>query len=324
MFNELPGFFDRNFIVGFFLPSLVFVLVGFGLMVGFGVEPKLTQIIGDDLYKGATIIGVISLIISVFLLALNFNIFRFFEGYGKYNPLKLLSIVQEKKFLRMKEKLQQLEEAQDQAESVRDDETTAKLDAQRIYLYQYAADRYPTESSRILPTAFGNAVRAFEDYSETMYGLDVIVSWVRLLAVIPADFREMMNSARAQLDMWLNFRLLSYVLIIVYLITAFSAGQFRMIWFPPVILGFAFFASVRATEAAFLYGDFVKSSYDLYIPDLRDQLRLRETDSIEAERKLWSEFSQQIIYHDEKYVIQRVTGDKASKENNKNAGADEG
>jgi hypothetical protein len=133
----------------------------------------------------------------------------------------------------------------------------------------------------------------------------------------------MMNSARAELDMWLNFHLLSYVLIIIYLMTAFSAGQFRIAWFPLTALGFAFFASTRATRAAFMYGDFVKASYDLYLPDLRDQIRLPETETVEAERELWRKFTRQVYYHNEKNVLQRVSRDKDSKENNKKAAASE-
>jgi hypothetical protein len=153
MFNELPGFFDRNFIVAFFLPSLVFVLAGFGLMSGFDVNPKLTAVISEDLYKGATIIGVTSLIISVFLLSLNYSIFRFFEGYGKYNPLKLLRPLHTRKFFKIEEEKNQLNRARREARLINDDEALGKIRAQRNELFQYAADRYPSKERA--PTSDG-------------------------------------------------------------------------------------------------------------------------------------------------------------------------
>jgi hypothetical protein len=313
MFNELPGFFDRNFIVAFFLPALVFVLVSFGLMFGFDIAPKLTAIISEDLYKGATIIGAIALIISVFLLSLNFSVLRLFEGYGKYNPLQLLKFTQKQNFFRMKEKILRLNTARNEAEALRNDDELAEINRQRNELYRYSAEHYPPKPTRVLSTAFGNAVRAFEEYSEEMYGSDAVVTWVRLLGVIPKDFREMTSSARAEVDMWMNFRLLSYVLIIVYLIMAFSVGGFRLIWFPIATLVFSYFASFRATKAAVLWGDFIKSSYDLYLPDLRDQIRLPETETIEEEKQLWIKFTRQILYHNKKHVLQRVSRAEAAK-----------
>ena len=310
MFSELPGFFDRNFIVAYFLPSLLFVLSAYWLMGEFGVEPKLVKIIGDDLYKEATLLGIISLIAAVFLLSINFQVFRFFEGYGKYNPLIFLQGFHERKFQRLEEKKYLLNEELRIARLAGDDDEIDRINARRIHYFSYAADNYPPKRSRLLPTAFGNAVRAFEEYSETMYGLDSIVSWVRLLAMIPKDFREMMNSVRAELDMWMNFRLLSYVLFVSYIILAVGTGQWKAVWFLPVIALFARIAAKRLTVSAIHYGDFVKSSYDLYLPDLRDQIRLPETETIEEEKNLWKKFTRQVTYHNPEQVLQRISKDK--------------
>lgn len=310
MFSELPGFFDRNFIVAYFLPSLLFVLSAYWLLGEFGVEPDIVKIIGDDLYKEATLLGIISLIAAVFLLSINFQVFRFFEGYGKYNPLIFLQKFHERKFQRLEEKKHLLNEELRIARAAGDDDEIDRINAQRIHYFSYAADNYPPKKSRLLPTAFGNAVRAFEEYSETMYGLDSIVSWVRLLAMIPKDFREMMNSVRAELDMWMNFRLLGYVLFVCYLILAVGTGQWKAVWFLPVIVLFARIASKRLTVSAIHYGDFVKSSYDLYLPDLRDQIRLPETETIEDEKNLWKKFTRQVTYHNPEQVLQRVSKDK--------------
>ncbi len=59
------------------------------------------------------------------------------------------------------------------------------------------------------------------------------------------------------------------------------------------------------------------------LPDLRDQIRLPETKTIEAERELWNNFARQVIYHNKKYALQRVPGNKASKTAKKNSIASE-
>ena len=323
MFNQLSGFFDRNFIVAYLFPALIFVLAGFALLNNFNLDPKLKEIISDDLYKGATIVGVVSLIIAVFLQSLNFKFIRLFEGYGKFNPLRLLQRIYDYKFFKIEEKKIRLKNDQDKAKSLGNSNLAGEIQKQRNQLHRYSAEHYPPKYSRVLPTAFGNAIRAFEDYSEEMYGVDAIVSWVRLLAVIPKDFRDMTSSARAQVDLWVNFRLLSYILIIVYGVMVSCTGQLRIAGFPVAVLVFAYFASVRSVGAAVLWGDFVKSSYDLYLPDLRDQIRLRETDTVEEEIQLWNKFSRQVIYHSKKNVLQRVSGKKDSKNDKKNSAASE-
>jgi hypothetical protein len=55
-----------------------------------------------------------------------------------------------------------------------------------------------------LPTRFGNAIRSFEVYSRIIYGLEAIDGWPRLLAVIPADYRQAIDDAKAQVDFWVN------------------------------------------------------------------------------------------------------------------------
>lgn len=322
-FNELPGFFDRNFIVAYFLPALIFVMVGFALMVNFDIAPALREIISSDLYKGATIIGVISWIIAVLLLSLNFNLIRFFEGYGKYNPLKILRPVYVHKLFRIEEKKVRLKDAKTRAEASENFVEAADIQVRRNELHRYAAEHFPPKRSRVLSTAFGNAVRAFEDYSETMYGIDAIISWVRLLAVIPKDFREMLNSARAQVDMWINFWGLAYFLIAAYFFIIFFTGQIKMIWFPVVVAGAAYLASKRAVGAAILWGDFVKSSYDLYLPDLKDQIRLPETKTAEQEKILWKNFAIQVIYHSEDHVLKRVSNKKSADGSKEKSASDE-
>src|SRR5262249_42215615 len=59
---------------------------------------------------------------------------------------------------------------------------------------------YPTSEMEILPTKFGNAIRAFEVYPRNVYGVDSISVWLRLTSVIPRDFQNAVNDARTQVD----------------------------------------------------------------------------------------------------------------------------
>ena len=310
MFSELPNFFDRNFIIAFFFPSVIFVIVGLELLISFDVEPNIIKTISDDIFKGATAIGVISFAISISLLSLKFSVLRFFEGYGKFNPLRLLRNFHYKKFDLINKTKQELKSEKLTAESKSDSEKVDEIQNQRNALYKHAAEHYPKKRNRVLPTLFGNTIRAFEEYSEEMYGLDAIISWVRLLAVIPKDFREMINSAKSQVDLWLNLQLLSIILLIAYLVLVFINWEFKILWFPLSLIGFAYFASRKSISSAVMWGDFVKSSYDLFLPNLREQIKLPETQNVEEERQIWNKFARQVIYHSQKNVSRRVQGKK--------------
>jgi hypothetical protein len=305
MFSGLPNLFDRNFIIAFFLPALIFILASFGLIVVFDIQPYLTSKITEDIYKGATSIGLTSWICAVFLLALNFEILRLFEGYGHFNPLRLLQWIQRKKFFQLQREKFQVEKDVDIVEEIGDEEKFSDFVGQKIKIYLKAVERFPSREKRLLPTAFGNAIRAFEDYPEDIYGLDAVVSWVRLLGVIPKDFRELINTARCVTDFWMNLVLISYLIIIEYAIIVLSTGQIRVIWAPLLMLGFAFFASRRTVLAAVMWGDFVKSSYDLYLPDLRDKLQLPVKKTTEEEKALWNEMARQFLYHQAANIVRQ-------------------
>ena len=79
--------------------------------------------------------------------------------------------------------------------------------------------QFPDEEAWLLPTSFGNTIRAFEVYPRVMYGLDAIPGWLRILAVIPKDYRESVDNAKAQVDFWLNLWFLSILMIFEYVLT---------------------------------------------------------------------------------------------------------
>ena len=56
----------------------------------------------------------------------------------------------------------------------------------------------------LLPTSFGNIIRVIEIYPRVMYGFESIEGWARLLAVIPTDYRNLINAAKSDIDFWIN------------------------------------------------------------------------------------------------------------------------
>lgn len=145
-------------------------------------------------------------------------------------------------------------------------------------------------------TAFGNTIRAFEVYSRVMYGLESIQGWARLLAVIPKDYRELVDETAMQMNFWVNLWAVSILLIAEYAGVAVYTGELRISFVSLGALAVAWIASRMARNAASEWGEWVKASCDVFLPELRARLGFLTPETREQERELWTGFSQAIIY----------------------------
>ena len=80
--------------------------------------------------------------------------------------------------------------------------------------------QYPDDEFWLLPTSFGNSIRAFEVYSRIMYGIDAIEGWSRLLAVIPTEYLEKINDSKANVAFWVNNLFLGGLAFLGYFVLA--------------------------------------------------------------------------------------------------------
>ena len=167
------------------------------------------------------------------------------------------------------------------------------------------AQRYPDEESFVLPTAFGNALRAFEVYPRVMYGFESIDGWSRILAVLPKEFRELIDDAKAQVDWWVNLAVLSFILLVGYWAAFLSKWSSTLAWYSIVlnaVLPLALFAFLnwfffwRATSAVIGWGDYVKAAFDIYRFTLLESMNIDAPKSRATEKDLWTNFSQAILF----------------------------
>jgi hypothetical protein len=307
LFGELPKIFDRDFVIAFFLPAVVFALASIGLCAGFGLFLPLSSFLRTDVLQEATALGIAAWLLGVLLLVLNYNIYRFLEGYGKYNPIRCLQKRERRRYNRLQRAIIKLRvEIRDRVASGDEETVLRKLRGSRDELLRKRAEEFPSDPEDLLPTAFGNAIRAFEYYPLDMYGVDSILVWVRMLAVIPKDYREMLDASKAQADFWVNLWLLAGLFVVEYLLIAVYSVQLRILWVPLVSVAFAWRASSYARSGVIQWGDYVKACFDLFLPELHKKLRLPATTNIKDEREVWTKFSQVVIYHQKDKVFDRT------------------
>jgi len=157
----------------------------------------------------------------------------------------------------------------------------------------------------VLPTEFGNVVRACEAYSLQVYGVDCIPAWLRLSAVVPQSFQDTINSARAEVDFFVNLCLLSIALAVLSAACLLISPLFVHLELDAAVVrravavvagSVAGFAAYRfAIMRAHAWGAVVRSAFDLYLPDLAKQLGYELPRTKKARREFWSDINDMLL-----------------------------
>jgi hypothetical protein len=295
MFSELPKLLGRDFAVGFFLPVVLFLFVSDALFGAFGRSAEILVFTQQSPLVDAALVVLVAWIGAILLLSVNYETYRFLEGYGRYNPLGLLAGRERARYGKLQAAIQRNRATRKQLREQGQPIPKAVTDEQ-TRLYREAADRYPDSESFVLPTSFGNTIRAFEIYSRVMYGLDGIPGWTRLTAVIPADYLAQVDGAKAIVDFWVNVILLAGLFLLEYAALAVTGRALMAPWMPVLAVVVIFLAYQRAQRSAEGWGEVVKASFDVYLPKLLAAMQFRPPDDNAGERELWQKFSQAVLY----------------------------
>jgi hypothetical protein len=290
MINELPQLFGKNFLIGYVLPAALTAFALMGLLDLHGLTASYAAI-ADFIREGSDKLplgqfGLIALIIwaaAVFLLGVNYKLTRLLEGYGRFNPAWLWRWNSLRAFRKLEAEM-------------------AAHDDSRDHAYSAAAiafsANFPEREDLVLPTRFGNIMRAAERYAQIVYAMDSIQIWTRLLAVAPQAHLDRIDDAKASLDFWINLWFGAAVVagaeIALWTWSGYSGG-------PGIALAAvlaAILAAKAAQAAALQFGALVKATFDLYRKELCVQLGLDWPHTLHQERALWQAVSQTMLFRD--------------------------
>jgi len=295
MFGELPKLFDRNFAVGFFLPVAIFMTLSGLILDQYPFGPDVPAYLETNLLVGTTILGLSSWVGGIVLLAINRDLYRLMEGYGSYNPLKVFTWLEKRRFRRIADDLEKLDdEYRGHIAAKTEFPETSRTKRNRII--RQLAEEFPDKEEYILPTPFGNVLRAFEVYPRVMYGLDSIDAWGRLLAVIPKDYLALLDAAKSQVDFWVNLGVAFVLLLVEYEVLALATHTPLNVWIILLLILLGTIAPIRATSSAREWGDFIKSAFDAHRFKLLEMLGIDTPKDREEEKALWKKYSQAITY----------------------------
>jgi hypothetical protein len=296
MLGELPKLFGRAFLIGFLLPSAATAAAAAGILRVFdAVEFSMTTAVMAKDSIWAVLLALTVWLGAIALLALNRTIYRFMSGYGSLNPLRVMIRRQRDGFQHLQEEKRRFRSEWDRVESLGQSPSAQMLKAYGDVSWKLARD-FPDDETLLLPTKFGNCVRAFEVYPRVVYGVEGTYGWSRLIAVIPADFRQMIEDEKAQMDFWLNIWFCSFLTLGMYGFLAVYERRSPYLWFPLLLIGLAFFSANGARANAQRFGILMTSAFDLYRIELCRKLGFKLPSSAIVERQMWEMISQVWVY----------------------------
>ena len=276
---------DRDFIIGFVLPVLISYLAAAGLFYDYLPSTEFVAKLAED--KSFASLTVVVLAVwtgATILMALNRILYRLLEGY--VGPLAREDWRNEAREQR-KQKLAKLHLCYENCYFNKSVDLTDQIsEARRIYasLRAQFLIEFPSDAL-VMPTSFGNTVRAFENYSNEVYKLDGISGWSRLIGVLPPNYVSIINDAHAEVDFWVNCCCLSAlislaaatrvgfdIIMVVWGGSKFALMDFYLGVYSAILLYLSSLFYKCANERAIDWGSSVKSAFDLYLPVLAKQL----------------------------------------------------
>jgi hypothetical protein len=302
MNSELNKILGRDFFIGFFLPSLFFLGANWVLLQLLGHPLTWPKLEGDKIFEGAALAGLAVWIFAIFLQALNRPLFRFTEGYWPKKFWYLFTIHQRKRHKTLSDKLISLRHKWNNSKD-NDPALSKELEA----CWRESVIQYPSREELVLPTTFGNVVRAYEDYSRVLYGFESIQGWCRLQAYMSKPFREVLGRDRAQVDLWLNMCFLSVLVAVEVFAFCWWWNCATFVWLGASMFLLALVAYVQARDSAEQYGEQVKAAFDVYLPALARTLGYNLSCDPDVNKEFWKTYSYVMVYHDEESLDSMAT-----------------
>jgi hypothetical protein len=295
MLSSVSKLADKAFVMGFLLPALLAVFTAVNV---FHCPPWFHELCTPsekNPFADLTYIALVVWFLAVLLLAVNYWAYRLLEGY--LPPLSWLAPLRDWHKRRFTDLT---------AERARLRELGIMREASRIKTF--LINRYPSRVEQVLPTAFGNAIRAFEMYPSDIYGADSISLWPRLGSVIPSSFQAIVNDARAQVDFFVNVCCLSLLLgaaAVIKLVAEWGGTRFAAWPEDGTQLATTAIVASAISAAAYVWsigrvtdwGNLVKTSFDCYLPALAKQLGYVLPSSEADREQFWRDVGQLTLYH---------------------------
>jgi hypothetical protein len=333
-----------DFLVAAFVPSMAFIVI---CSITFkSILPESLRYNGEDVFQSSLNLLLFTTILGFTLHTLSTYIYKIFEGYTTLFRNKNLvgrSFLerQKRRFRKIERERTRVEKQLGRIEKKIENESAPSAGSWRAKRYdrycqleQALKDRrydliatremgFPPTLDSIMPTRFGNILKAAETYPVTRYGIDSVQLWGRLSHVIPDSGMQKIDHGSNQSLFLLN----STILAVVFVFFCIGASLFQggMLWllvnnsnlvgltglellaadYQHNIIVEVVLALLASATALFFYeaslfnvsqfGDMIRTAYDLYRFNLLEALHLSLPNTLEEERQTWRGLSEFMV-----------------------------
>jgi hypothetical protein len=288
-FGALAGVLSRRFLIGYFSPWFVAAL-----LITHFVDARTMPGVVTHTSAGAIVAFCSGFAITTGLIiqGLDYALMRLLEGYPLLNSPRstrlagYLTRQQRTKYSQLEAEVTALKSLPEGV--VETEFERAQRHARVTELARRLDERFPRDPNRLLPTTFGNVLRAFEMYPYDRWGFDAVVFWPRLEPVLSDGERELQGDAQAVMNFFVNSMLALVVMTCVFTYDGLRYDRTTVVdWagrLIPLILAAG--AYRFAIQAAVGWGDTVRASFDLHHRELLGLLGFRAPLSAADERDI--------------------------------------
>lgn len=315
----------NNFLVSAMIPSLALVVASIlvfdpilSVSKLFEQQNSIYQLVGLGL-----ILFIFTVIIGFTLTALNTYILKLFEGYVFFHYIpymrkRLVGYHQQKAremIYRRNSLKKRIHELEHPLEETQRTKRRLRQLKQRYYSvtsnYEHS---YPQNLSDILPTQFGNILKAAEAYPGTRYGMEGVEFWPRLIHVIPPEHKISIDNSRNELSFLVNMSILCIAFYFLSVVAMFYSlvtlptnamgthltidvlwGSLRYLGAAAIAAACAWFFYKASIYSVSSFGLMIRSAYDLFRIDLLKRLRLKVPSDSWEEFFTWQNLNEYIV-----------------------------
>jgi len=309
-----------RFLIAGFIPAL-----GFINLLLFAFNPILPNAISRRLGGPADLLQDGSLVMLIASVALGFTmtvlsnfLVKIFEGYIVLEHFPFLKQRELKREYKLRCRINQLQKSLDyyRDNEKMDDPSALRINAILNTLIVQHEMMFPFVRREIMPTSFGNLLKAAECYSAERYHIDSVVFWPSLVHVIAPSYNLCIQETRNQLSFVVNCSFLSilfgalcwgaslYQAVLrifleekiqspLYFIQVNLPARvyeervviYFIIGVVAFLIAFSFYRASLISVSEFC--GMIRSSYDLFRFDLLKALHIELPKDSRSERTLW-------------------------------------
>lgn len=271
--RDLGGIFDRYFLAGFFLPVFATLAIG-STLTGHSLIPHARS--GLAVLGPVALLMLLALLGGLALLGLRRPVIRLFEGYPLESwrdrfarDSRLPDWARLSRYVTLIYTWRVRGQRKRRNELLGDNNPQVRRELDR---------RFGTKRLELLPTRFGNILRAFEYHADSRWGLSGLTAWPRIAVLLTDRERDYHLDAETNVMFFLNLCFLWLLAspVVVALGHPLGAAGLLLAW-----------ACYRLTlVAAIAWGVEVRASVDLHRLELYQRLGVRLPTSFSDERRI--------------------------------------